>query len=405
MTTPEKLSERSDSLEIIDRFKDFCRRRSSRAMSDLTLRRYAEIIDMLSRYHALPLESVDLDELTRVVTERAQRIGEKRLSPATFNTELATLRRWVEFHSHDPTERQFRAVLRFKALRDDDLRQSRRLKDSDVLQPSDVEDIISHFRDLAWKALVAVLWDTGCRIGEIVSLDYADVTRDEHGFILHIRQSKTKRRSIRLITPDIGLKYFQPYYLAHSGRSALFQMRRNGRIEASAVRKELYLLGKRIDKKIWPTVFRKSASTHWKKSGLLPDPAIRQRLGHSKSSRIFEQWYLQYGDDSQKNAELKALGIIKDVEVRVQLRKCWRCGTDVPTTEDHCMNCHASASGRTLQEDVREKGELEKLKFDLANIETELAVLVKALGENPKLRKIVKELGSRGVDGFIELLE
>ncbi len=51
---------------------------------------------------------------------------------------------------------------------------------------------------------------------------------------------------------------------------------------------------------------------------------------------------------------------------------------DIPATENRCVNCHAPISGKTLQEDVREKGELENLKFELANIETNPAVLVEA---------------------------
>lgn len=136
---------------------------------------------------------------------------------------------------------------------------------------------------------------------------------------------------------------------------------------------------------------------------MLPDPAILQRLGHSRNSRTFEQWYLQYGDDSQKVAELAALGKHRELPVKIEPQKCWRCGTDIPTTEDKCMNCHAAAFGKTLHEDVREKGELENLKFELGNIETLLAVLVKALAEDPLLRRRIKKLSKKGVAPFIEL--
>lgn len=46
--------------DFIDKFKDFCSRRSSRAVSPATLKRYGDIIDVLSRHHALPLDSVTL---------------------------------------------------------------------------------------------------------------------------------------------------------------------------------------------------------------------------------------------------------------------------------------------------------------------------------------------------------
>ncbi|MBY8997613.1 MAG: hypothetical protein KGD60_07765, partial [Candidatus Thorarchaeota archaeon] len=81
------------------------------------------------------------------------------------------------------------------------------------------------------------------------------------------------------------------------------------------------------------------------------------------------------------------------------------CGIDIPDTEDRCLNCQAAVSGRTLQEDVREKGELENLKFQLGNVETLLTVLVQAISEDPKLKRHIKKLASKGMEPFIDLLD
>ncbi len=51
---------------------------------------------------------------------------------------------------------------------------------------------------------------------------------------------------------------------------------------------------------------------------------------------------------------------------------------------------------------MREKGDLEKLKFELGNIETLLTVLVEALALNPILSKRIKNLSKKGVEPFIE---
>jgi len=383
--------------EVMEAFKNFCKRRSKRAMGPKTLDRYGQVLDVLFRKYGLQLDSIDLTDLERIVTERAQ-----TLAPATFNTEMAVLRRWCEFHHLDPRDREIRDILQFKKASP-----TRQITDSDILTPEDVISLIQHLRTPAWKALIAIMWDTGCRIGEICGLDYEDVNRDEHGFVLHVRHSKTMKRKIRLITPEIGLKYFMPYYVQLQGRGLLFQTSSGTRITPDAVRKILSQskIGQHLGKRVWPTLFRKSASTYWKKTGMQPDPAIRQRLGHSRHSRTFEQWYLQYGDDSQKVAELTALGKYTDVFVRIEPDKCWRCGMDIPATEDRCMDCNAPASGKTLQEDVREKGELDTLKFELKNIEVLLEVLLKALTDDPMLRKRINQLAGNGVPPFIDLLE
>ncbi|MDF1540219.1 MAG: hypothetical protein P1Q69_15095 [Candidatus Thorarchaeota archaeon] len=78
---------------------------------------------------------------------------------------------------------------------------------------------------------------------------------------------------------------------------------------------------------------------------------------------------------------------------------------DIPVTEDRCMNSHAPVSGKTLQEDVREKGELESLKFELRNIETLLSVLVEALAEDPLLKRRIGQIAGKGIPLFADLLD
>lgn len=78
---------------------------------------------------------------------------------------------------------------------------------------------------------------------------------------------------------------------------------------------------------------------------------------------------------------------------------------DIPVTENRGMNCHSPCSGKLLQDDVREIGELEHLKFELNNVKTLLAVIFDALGEDPMLRSRINKLARKGVPPFINLLE
>lgn len=52
--------------DVLERFADFCRRRSRRQMSEKTLVRYVQVIDTLNRKHGLSLEVVDIREVERV---------------------------------------------------------------------------------------------------------------------------------------------------------------------------------------------------------------------------------------------------------------------------------------------------------------------------------------------------
>jgi len=93
------LTSNSSPQEVMQAFLNFCRRRSKKAMSPKTLNRYEQVIDVLFRKYGLRLDSVDLPDLEKIVTERAQ-----VLAPATFNTEMAVLRRWKNqkgFHLYE----------------------------------------------------------------------------------------------------------------------------------------------------------------------------------------------------------------------------------------------------------------------------------------------------------------
>ncbi|MDF1540364.1 MAG: hypothetical protein P1Q69_15825 [Candidatus Thorarchaeota archaeon] len=130
------LTTNSSPQEVVQAFKNFCKRRSKKAMSQKTLDRYEQVIDVLFRKYGLQLDTVDLRDLERVVTERAQ-----VLAPATFNTEMAVLRRWCEFHHLDPRDREIRDVLQFKKATP-----TRQITDSDILTPDDVISLIQHLR-------------------------------------------------------------------------------------------------------------------------------------------------------------------------------------------------------------------------------------------------------------------
>lgn len=352
--------EESKMATVLDEFKDYCRRHSRIGIRETTLHSYAQRILVMIRTSGLPYDKLDADTLARVVLVRA-----KRCKPSTFNSEIAVLRHWVGFHGLDVEDKEIRKELKFKRVIP-----NTKHSDSDVLMPEDVETLINHLRTSSWKALVACLWDLGCRIGELVGLDYADVTRDQFGFVLHIRHSKTVARKLRLITP-IGLKYFTPFYVGHDKRGALFKSYRLSRISTATIRSILRKkkVGGHIQKPCYPTWFRKSASTYWKKTALLPDAAIRKRLGHTADSKIFESWYFQWGDQSQQNAELAALGVYQEVDVQPKPKRCWRCGIAIPNSEAHCLNCTAPASGKTLLEDVRAQEEFEELKERVQRLE------------------------------------
>ena len=64
------LTTNSSPQEVMQAFKNFCKRRSKRAMSPKTLDRYGQVLDVLFRKYGLQLGTVDLSDLERIVNEK-----------------------------------------------------------------------------------------------------------------------------------------------------------------------------------------------------------------------------------------------------------------------------------------------------------------------------------------------
>ncbi|NUQ79592.1 MAG: tyrosine-type recombinase/integrase, partial [Polyangiaceae bacterium] len=59
-------------------------------------------------------------------------------------------------------------------------RYKKRLERKDLLTPEDVEKLLSVCHNTRDKAMIALLWETGCRVSEIGNLQLKHVTKMEH---------------------------------------------------------------------------------------------------------------------------------------------------------------------------------------------------------------------------------
>jgi len=106
------------------------------------------------------------------------------------------------------------------------------------------------------KALASLLYDSDCRIGEILSLKISDIIYDEYGIILKVH-GKTGNRSVRIIVDSIA--YLRDYLKSKDNKDEyLFASLKNDTMHKQLkyynARKILLTLKKRsgIAKKIYP---------------------------------------------------------------------------------------------------------------------------------------------------------
>lgn len=205
--------EQAEIRSLLEDFKSYVQMRAKQKLREPTLRNYTKHIRILISKHSLPAENPTVEDFREAII---QRVG--YISAATANTAICAARKFAEFKELDPDTKEMRKIFQFKKVEP-----TKRFTREDILLPEDIIRILDATASKHYRALFAVLWDTGARIGEICSLNYKDVIKDDDGFVLDIKYSKTTARRLRLIT-DIGLDYFAKHYEDYDGGN-LFQMK------------------------------------------------------------------------------------------------------------------------------------------------------------------------------------
>lgn len=215
---------------------------------------------------------------------------------------------------------------------------------SQLLTREEVLNIISKADDLRDKTIISVLAESACRVGEIVDLNYENVSFDKHGAFIDVVESKTKKRKIRLITSEPYLKRYKNEHRYRTG--PLFYSRGlrdyGKRITSAGIRQLLRKYAKEagITKPVNPHNFRHSELDRLGRNGWT-DRDLTVRAGWTSSQMAAV--YLHYEDDHVNNKYDEMMGIEKDEEEAPKINvlqpiECLRCGNKNPADAKYC-NC------------------------------------------------------------------
>jgi len=132
----------------------------------------------------------------------------------------------------------------------------------ELLSRGDVDYLIKNARSLRDRAFIAVLYESGARIGELLTLQLKHVTFDVYGAVL-IVDGKTGMRRIRLIETAPMLKDYV-YSLPKGDEGPLWPNWKGANISYAAIYRMLQKLVKScgLEKRVHPHLFRHSRATH-----------------------------------------------------------------------------------------------------------------------------------------------
>lgn len=316
-------------------------------------------------------------------------------------------------HYSDWTKHDYKAMLRifYKWLRRTDefpeevkwIRPGRRRKNilpEELITEEEVKRLVesaSHPRD---KALVLVLYESGCRPGEILTLRIKNVQFDEYGAVL-IANGKTGHRRVRVIASAPALATWLDSHPYRNNVDAPLWVsigtRNNGSIlkygAAKSILKELAEKAG-LRKRIYLYLFRHSRAT--KLANSLTEAQLKQHFGWTQDSRMASTYVHLSGRDVD-SALLELNGIRIDGEEKQEkfsVVLCPRCKNKNSPTSKFCNACGLCLDMKTAVQIDEARAKADRLMSELIKQPEVLDTLTEVLEKIMMGRNFAQKVNS-----------
>jgi len=305
-----------------------------RGLSKARILKYLCTLESIAKLYPKLFETSTKDDISDLV----RRIEEKNYSDWTkhdFKVIIKIFYRWLRKTEDYPDE-----VKWIKAT----VRNSKILPE-EILTEDDIKKLVECATSLRDRAFILVLYESGCRIGEILTLRIRNVQFDDYGAVL-IVSGKTGDRRVRIIVSAPKLAAWlenhplrenadAPLWVNHSTRN------RDAIFSYGAAKVMLKKVAGRagIRKRVYPHLFRHSRATFL--ANFLTEAQLKHHFGWVQASDMASTYVHLSGRDVD-NALLKLQGVKVDNQQKEAVLKtilCPRCNEKNSPTSKFCMRC------------------------------------------------------------------
>lgn len=249
----------------------------------------------------------------------------------------------------------------------------------DLLTEEDVKKLLDAAKNPRDKAFIMSLYETGCRIGEILPIKLKHIQFDEYGAQIMV-DGKTGQRRVRVIAAVPYLtEWINKHPIKEPNSEVWFSNQKTGVTycyAANLLRRVAVIAG--IKKHVNPHSFRHSRATYL--ANHLTEAQMKEYFGWVQGSDMASVYVHMSGRDVD-SALLKTYGLStnerKNEESDLKPKTCPRCREVNPITNQYCLRC-----GMIIDEQARNKIIENELKGHKAN-----AILDKML-QNEQFRKL-----------------
>jgi len=237
----------------------------------------------------------------------------------------------------------------------------------ELLSEEDIEKLLEATRHPRDRALISVLYESGCRIGELLTLRIKHIKFNKHGARL-IVNGKTGMRRIIIIasSPDLAA-WLNVHPFKSDPNSPLWvgigTGNRDKPLKYPSARKMLRVTAKRagVVKKVNPHLLRHSRATFLAKH--LTEAQLCEYLGWVQGSKMASTYVHLSGRDVD-GALLKLYGFEDDVDVsdddRLAPVRCPRCKELNSSGSRYCVRCSLPLDEETAEREQMVRGEVDR---------------------------------------------
>ena len=332
-----------ESKDLINRFKDFA---LSSGITTGRVVRYMFDLRTMARFLGKNFEAANKEDIIKLVgkLEKSERFSKSTVRD--FKLTLRKFYKWLRNTEDFPEEvRWFKTHIRYDAIKNPE----------DMLTEEEVRRMIDACRNPRDRALISTLYESGCRIGELLPMRINQLKFDDYGARLLVN-GKTGFRRVRVVSSAPYLtEWINKHPLKDRSNAFLWINRELNMMGYNSTISMLRRIAKRVNilKKVNPHNFRHSRASFL--ANYLTEAQMKEYFGWVQGSDMASIYVHLSGRDVDK-ALLKVYGINKPEETQESIMKpkeCLRCHKVNQATNKFCSRCGMPLDEETKAEVIR----------------------------------------------------
>ena len=344
---------------------EFVREISAQGIKRTRQVKYIYYLMRIARTLGKDLNEADRDDIIKVINdlENGHSLWIKRKDKPLsewakhdFRVTLKRFYRWLRLHEgQDLGLGEYPKEVNWFAV---SMKRERKILPRQMLDEKDMERLIEKTENSRDRCFVYMLYESGCRIGELLGIKLKDIERDQNGYKITV-QGKTGERVVRIIDATVTLDNWLKEHPGDKNKESYHFCGLNGPGRGQEVgdnyfRKLLRKLGAKaeIKKPLNPHHFRHSAATRY--ANTLTEAQLCGYMGWVQGSQEARTYVHLSGRDID-DAILKMHGKKKEDIKKIDIKKkepkvCPRCKTVNDHLANMCQVCGLGLDKKTVMD-------------------------------------------------------